>query len=116
RSFVRYAIPLADPAGDVGTHFGESPYFAILDIDNVERKVKRQEIIANPYLGVEKGKGIKVAELLLKHKPDIVLTKESLKGRGPGYAFAEAGVETLQIQTDSLKELIDDLLRGQQLA
>ncbi|ABK14358.1 MULTISPECIES: cation diffusion facilitator family transporter [Methanothrix] len=116
RSFVRYAVPLADPAGDVGTHFGESPYFAILDIDNVERKVKRQEIVANPYLGLEKGKGIKVAELLLKHKPDIVLTKESLRGRGPGYAFAEAGVETLQIQTDSLKELIDDLLRGQQLA
>lgn len=115
RRIMRYVIPLADPAGEVGVHFGESPYFAIVDIDTVERRVKRQEIIANPYLGVEKGKGIKVAELLLRHKPDIVLTKESLKGRGPGYAFAEAGVETLQIQASSLKELIDDLLGGQQL-
>ncbi|MCQ8903012.1 MAG: cation diffusion facilitator family transporter [Methanothrix sp.] len=116
RSVMRYAIPLADPAGEVGVHFGESPYFAIVDIDTVEKKVIRQEIIANPYLGMEKGKGIKVAELLLKHKPDMVLTRESLKGKGPGYAFSEAGVETLQIQRSFLKELIDDLLRGQQLA
>jgi len=48
----------------------------------------------------------------LSYKPDVVLTKESLAGKGPGYAFAEAGVETVQTEAGSLEELVEDLLSG----
>jgi predicted Fe-Mo cluster-binding NifX family protein len=110
KTTVRYAIPLSDPRGDIGQHFGESPYFALMDVDLEQRSLQRQEIVANPFRDLPKGKGLKVAEFLLSAKPDVVLTKESLVGKGPGYAFAEAGVETEQTQARSLGELVEELL------
>ncbi|TET37872.1 MAG: hypothetical protein E3J65_06125 [Dehalococcoidia bacterium] len=32
RTEVRYAVPLADADGSISPHFGEAPYFAIVDI------------------------------------------------------------------------------------
>jgi len=74
-------------------------------------KLARQEIVANPYKDQVKGKGLKVAGFLLGFKPDAILTKESLTGKGPGYAFAEAGVKTIQTEESSLKELADHLVK-----
>ena len=51
-----------------------------------------------------------MAEFLLSYKPDIVVAKESLSGKGPGYAFADAGVETMQTEANSLDELVDRLV------
>jgi cation diffusion facilitator family transporter len=110
KTVVRHAIPLADPRGEIGQHFGESPYFALMDIDLKQRSLRRQEIVANPFKDLPKGKGLKVAEFLLSYKPDVVLARESLVGKGPGYAFAEAGVETEQIEAGSLEELVKELL------
>jgi cation diffusion facilitator family transporter len=110
KTVMRYAIPLADPRGDIGQHFGESPYFALMDVDLKQRSLLRQEIVANSFKDLPKGKGLKVAEFLLSAKPDVVLTRESLVGKGPGYAFAEAGVETEQTQARSLEELVEELL------
>jgi cation diffusion facilitator family transporter len=110
KTVVRYAIPLADPRGEIGQHFGESPYFALMDLDLKQRSLRRQEIVANPFKDLPKGKGLKVAEFLLSSKPDVVLTRESLAGKGPGYAFAEAGVETEQIEATTLEELVEELL------
>lgn len=107
---LRYAVPLSDSKGEISQHFGESPYFALIDIDMKGRKVQRQEVVVNPHLGVDKGRGIKVAEFLLSHKPDIVVAKESLERKGPGYAFAEAGTETTQTKANTLGELTDQLL------
>jgi hypothetical protein len=58
-----------------------------VDIDTKSKKVTRREIIINPHLGLEKGKGIKVAQFLLGYKPDVIVTREQLSGKGPGYAF-----------------------------
>lgn len=110
KTVMRYAIPLADSRGDIGQHFGESPYFALMDVDLKQRSLRRQEIVANSFKDLPKGKGLKVAEFLLGSKPDVVLTRESLVGKGPGYAFAEAGVETGQTQARSLEELVGELL------
>lgn len=107
---IRYAAPLADAKGMVSDHFGEAPYFALVDIDLSQRAVSRQELLANPYVGQAKGRGLKVAGFLLSRKPDVVLTKENLSGKGPGYALAEAGVETVQTDAASQDELVDRLL------
>jgi predicted Fe-Mo cluster-binding NifX family protein len=68
--------------------------------------------LANPHKDLAKARGLKVAEFLLLHKPDVVITREDLSGKGPGYAFAEAGVETVQTKAGSLEEVIEDLLAG----
>jgi cation diffusion facilitator family transporter len=103
---VRYLVALADHRGSISDHFGEAPYFAIVDIDVLNRQVKRTEVIANPHQKVEKGKGITVANFLVTFKPDIVVTREDLMGKGPGYVFAEAGIETLQTNAHDLGSFI----------
>jgi cation diffusion facilitator family transporter len=109
----RYTTPLADMRGTLGKHFGESPYFALVEIDFEEMRLLRQEIVANPHKDLIKGKGLKVAQFLLGFKPDVVFSSESLEGKGPGYVFAEAGVETLQTDARTLEELVDSLLQAE---
>jgi len=103
---IRYAIPLADHEGSISRHFGEAPYFAIVDINVVSRKLERTEVIANPHQHVEKGKGIMVANFLVTFKPDIVVTLEDLSGKGPGYVFADGGIETVQTDADDTRTFI----------
>lgn len=107
---LRYAVPLQDPLGILAEHFGESPYFALVEIDIRENRLEKQEIVANPYRDLTKGKGLKVASFLIGHKTDVILTKESLNGKGPGYAFSEAGVQTSITTAKSLGDLIESLL------
>jgi len=49
---------------------------------------------------------IKVAQFLLHYKTDVVVAKESLSWKCPGYAFADAGVETIQTKNKPLNELM----------
>ena len=122
RSSLRYAIALQDARGALSEHFGESPYFALVDIDLQKKDISRQEIVANPYSNLAKGKGLKVSRFLLAYKPDIIICKESLAGKGPGYAFAEAGVESAQTEAESLEDLVKSLagtdmeMKGMQVA
>jgi len=103
---IRYAVPLADHEGTISSHFGEAPYFALVDIDIPGRKVERTEVIANPHQQVMKGKGIPVANFLLTFKPAVVATREDITGKGPGYVFSEAGIETIQTDAGELGTFI----------
>jgi cation diffusion facilitator family transporter len=103
---IRYGIPLADTEGTISGHFGEAPYFAIMDIDTMGRKVERTEVIANPHQQMVKGKGLSVAKYLISFKPDIIATREDLAGKGPGYVFADAGVETIRTDAKDLGSFI----------
>jgi predicted Fe-Mo cluster-binding NifX family protein len=109
---LRYAVPLSNSRGEIGQHFGESHLFALMDVDTRTNTIIRQEIVANPHLELEKGKGIKLAQFLLSHKPDIVVTREDLAGRGLGYAFADAGVQTIPAETQTVTELVRQLQVG----
>lgn len=107
---IRYAIPVISQKGEISSHFGESPYFFLVDIDRKRKKVTKKEVIDNPHLGLEKGKGIKVVKFLFSHEPDVIITREKLSGKGPGYAFAHAGVEMRQTESRNVEELLDQLL------
>jgi len=113
KAWVRYIVGLSDAQGQISDRFGESTHFAVVDIDLKQKKVQRQEIIANPDLGLGKGKGIKVAEFLLGYKPDVVISGDNLSGKGPGYAFADGGVETVQTKVKSLETLLGQLIAGE---
>jgi len=110
KTTLRFAIPVTNDRGDIGAYFGETPHFILIDINRKKKKVIRREVIDNPHLGLEKGKGIKAAQFLLQHNPDVVYAREPLSGKGPGYAFADAGVETRQTKNHGVEELIDQLL------
>lgn len=103
---IRYAIPLADHDGVISNHFGEAPYFAMVDIDKSSRTVERTEVMANPHQNVTKGKGIMVANFLVTFKPDIVVTRENLAGKGPGYVFTEGGIEIIQTDAGDMRTFI----------
>lgn len=110
---LRYAITLSNREGKISEDFGKSPYFALVDIDSRQKSVLRQEIVVNPYRELEKGRVIKVAEFLLTYKPDIIMSRESLAGKGPGYALDDAGTELKQTEAKSLDELLSQLMSSQ---
>jgi cation diffusion facilitator family transporter len=107
RTHLRYAAPLADPDGALSEHFGEAPYFALVTVRLAEGAVEEQQVVANPHLAQEKAKGIRVAEWLVAHKVDVVLVKESLRGKGPVYVFGDAGVEMRQTGAKMLAEALE---------
>ena len=104
RTHLRYAVPVANPGGSLSRHFGEAPYFALVMVRIADRTVEEQQIFANPYWQMEKAKGIQVAEWLVGQKVDMVLLKESLRGKGPVYVFGDAGVEIREIEATTLSE------------
>ena len=109
RSHVKIAVPLADPAGEISNHFGESPWFAMVKLRLSDNQVEKQEMIKNPYLDVKTAKGIRVAEWLVRQKVDQVAMKEDLSRKGPGYVLANAGVTVARISAKQLSEAIDGI-------
>jgi cation diffusion facilitator family transporter len=92
RETWRLAVPLATPEGRTSGEFGESPYFAVVELRVPDGSVARQEVIANPVMGVEKQRGILVAEWLVGRGIDTLITQRPVN-KGPRYVFGEAGVE-----------------------
>jgi predicted Fe-Mo cluster-binding NifX family protein len=110
RTHVRYAAPLANATGTLSEHFGEAPYFALVTTRVVDGALERQEVLTNPFVEVPKAKGIRVAEWLAAQKTDVVLMKESLKGKGPEYVFGDAGVEMRVTNTTTMEAALAEVM------
>ena len=108
RTHLRYAAPMADPAGALSEHFGEAPYFGLVTMRLADGAVEEQQVLSNPYQLVEKAKGIKVAEWLVGLNVDLVLMKESLRGKGPVYVFGNAGVEMQETSAPTLSQALEE--------
>jgi cation diffusion facilitator family transporter len=117
RTHLRYAVPLDDPGGILSKHFGEAPYFGLVTLrlarDGALRLtggvIEQQQVIVNPHTKVEKAKGIRVAEWLVAQKVDVVLLRESLRGKGPTYVFGDAGVEVHETTVTTLSEALAEV-------
>ncbi len=107
----RVALPLASPDGRLSEHFGKAPYFALVTIRMSDETVEKQEVVQNLFLDVPKAKGIRVAEWLVSQKIDRIVLKEDLQGKGPEYVFADAGVETVLTETDTVELALEALGR-----
>lgn len=113
QNYSRIAIPLDDSSENISRHFGEAPFFAILNLQRGNGSVESREIRENPYREVEIAKGLRVAEWLVEQNVDEVLTREDLSRKGPGYVLGQAGVKTTIIPEDNLSQaLIKILGRG----
>lgn len=110
REYQRIAVPLADTGGALSSHFGESPYFALVLLRLRDNRIEKQDIIGNPHRELKKGKGIRVAEWLVEKKVDDLVVAEELKP-GPGYVFSTAGVKVHVAEAKNLPEIIDSFIR-----
>jgi cation diffusion facilitator family transporter len=110
RDYLRLAIPVEDPEGEISEHFGEAPYFALILIRRADFKIENREFVQNPHQEVETAKGIQVAEWLVKKKVDEVILKQGIAHKGPGYVLSNAGVKTRVVSISELDEAIDAVL------
>jgi len=106
KDYQRYAVGLAQSEGEVSDHFGSAPFIALWDKRVSDGMVLSQEILENPFLDIEKGKGIRLAEFLVGKGIDTLYTREDFEGKGPGYVFSDADVEVRRIDLKTLKEMI----------
>jgi cation diffusion facilitator family transporter len=107
RDTLRVAVPLASPDGEISAEFGEAPYFGLAEVRTADGQVLRQQIVENPHRGVEKQKGILVAEWLVGQGTDVLITVREVN-KGPSYVLREAGVQTRPART---AWLADELAR-----
>jgi len=114
RTHVRYGLPLEDPGGAISAHFGEAPYFVLATVRLSNGAVEERKVLPNPHLEEEKAKGIRVAEWLVAQKVDVVLVRESLRGKGPVYVFRDAGVELVETDASEVEQAIDMVRQRQE--
>jgi cation diffusion facilitator family transporter len=105
RDILHVAVPLASLEGEISSEFGEAPVFGLAEVRTADTQVLRQEIVENPHRGVEKQKGILVAEWLVGQGIDVLVTVRAVN-KGPSYVLREAGVEMRLAQT---MRLVDEL-------
>ena len=105
-----YAAPLDKNQESISEHFGEAPYFALVTVGTKDQKMTSKEIIANPFTHVERGKGILVAEYLIKQGVDTLIVKEEFEGKGPSYVFSDAAVEVMLTKNDTLTAALETIL------
>jgi cation diffusion facilitator family transporter len=103
---ISFALPLKNMEGTISQHFGESPYFAIVTVRAEDKSIKNQEMVLNPFLSVDRGKGILVAEFLIERDVDVLLLKERFEGRGPEYALSNSDVDTIITEAGTMYEAL----------
>lgn len=74
-----------------------------------ERRLERKEVIANPVRDLEKQKGLRAAELLLRQKPDVVVSRQPLAGKSPEYVFESARIMVRITDAERLADLIGEI-------
>ena len=102
----RYAVPLLNREGEISKHFGSAPFIALWDKRITDGVSISQEIVENPFLQMEKKKGIRLADLLVEKGIDTLYLREDFEGKGPKYVLSDAGVEVRRTSLQNLKELI----------
>ena len=104
---LKYAVTLASRDGVISGHFGAAPFIAVWEKRESDGAILSREIIENPYTAMEKGKGIKLAELLVERQIDILYTMENFTDKGPAYVFSNAEIELRPVKGTHLNELIE---------
>ncbi|MFX1273682.1 MAG: cation diffusion facilitator family transporter [Promethearchaeota archaeon] len=104
---LRIAVPLEDNLANsspISEHFGESNYFALLDFE--ENRLKKMEILENPFRKVEKRKGLLVSDFLISKKIDYIFLKKPLN-KGPSLIFENNFVDLEITDFNILQEIIN---------
>lgn len=109
RETVRIAVPLTDQTGTMSRHFWLAPYFALTKRHVKTGRILEQMIVANPFAGHPKGRGLEVAHWLLEQHVDAVVTPDDIREKGPGHALGDAGVAVILSEATTLAQAIEAL-------
>lgn len=93
----------------ISEHFGEAPYFALLTKDNHNGTVSFRDYLKNPYVDLDRHKGVKIAELLSEKGVDEVVTLVDLKGKGSGYALEALQIDATVTDANTVQELLGQI-------
>ena len=102
-----YGMPLEADGRTLSEHFGEASFFRMVTINVKDDTIIQDTKQENPYLQEEKAKGLKVANWLLEQDLDVIIVRQNLEGKGPGYVLGEADIEIVLAK----ETLADDALR-----
>jgi predicted Fe-Mo cluster-binding NifX family protein len=105
KEYLMYAAPIGEDEL-VSPHFGEAPRFALLKVRAADRQVVEQQTMANPFPAEEHGRGMRVAEWLVRAGVDVVLAGEGLSAKAPGYVFGQARVRVVTVKSRGLAEAL----------
>jgi predicted Fe-Mo cluster-binding NifX family protein len=100
------AVALETQDGRISKEFGEAPFFGLYVLDSRTGALLSQTILSNDYLEQEKGKGILVAEMLVRKGADAVATRKAFHGKGPDYVFSDAGVSIDQMDVRHARDAV----------
>ena len=106
KAYQRYAVPLTNREGGISEHFSKAPFIALWD-KRPDGTVSTPEVLENPFLNLEKGSGIRLAELLVEKGADVLYAKEDFKGKGPEYVLSGAEVEVRKTELKNLQEMLE---------
>jgi cation diffusion facilitator family transporter len=112
KEFARYAVPCTENNGvesKVSEHFGEAEYFCLFDIRLQDNELTCMRFIKNPFLALEKRKGLKTAELLVTKKIDKLITRESIAHKSAFYVLDDAYVAPGETNAETIAEVIDEI-------
>jgi len=114
---LRYAVPCTTREGTnarVSAHFGEAEYFCLFDLRTADHEVLDLRFITNPFRNLEKGKGLRAAELLVDQKVDMVFTREPLAQKSPAYVLQNAYVDFDVTDAETVGAIITQLSAKEQ--
>jgi cation diffusion facilitator family transporter len=110
REYTKYAVPLNNREGEISGHFGSAPFIWIWNKKNNDGDVISQQVLGNPFLLMEKGKGIKLAEVLAEKGINVLYIKKPFEGKGPQYVFSNSDVEVRITDKETIKQLMHDII------
>lgn len=105
---VIYALPLTDDQTMLNEHFGEALSFLFVTFAAGCNVAKKVEIVENPFVTIEKGKGILVAEFLAQKAVDFVVVKNGFHSKGPEYVFANSNIEVIVTDKESPAHIFEE--------
>ncbi len=103
---LRIAFPVLEDGETICDHFGDAPYFLIWQVNRETGETERKTVLKNPCAGDQKGKGIQAARFLVDRNIDVMGARKKLDGSGPGYVFADAGIETWKVSGAAAPEAL----------
>lgn len=107
------ALPVVDDAGlnsRVSEHFGTAPFYIFVDIDSdgIQRWYTRE----NPAIGLERKRGITVADMLVEEDATVLLSDEL--GEGPFHLLRDNFVSTYPVEAgSSVRDALDQYMQNE---
>ena len=106
KEYLIIGLPLAVDRRTISDHFGEAPFFRLVTVRSSDLMVTADATLSNPFIKTEKAKGIKVANWLLERGLDMMIVRQDLAGKGPGFVLGNADSEILVVSESDADEAL----------